>query len=320
LLELFWVPASIGKPMDINKKFKSPKRNNWQLNLIVLPGLLFLLAFYFVPLFGLIIPFKNINYQKGILGSPWIGMKNFEFFFKSKNALQITRNTLMLNFLFILVTITLSIIVALILFELSRKSVKIFQTAIFMPYFISWIAGSYILYSFLNPSMGLLPNLIEKMGGEVVNYYFEPSYWPIILLLSYLWKNIGYTTLLFYTALLSVDPTLYEAAAIDGANKIQRMTRISIPAISSVIILIFLLQIGKVFFSDFGLFYFMTMDSGALYSVTDVIDTYVYRALRVTGNIGMASAASLYQSVLGFILVLISNYIVKRIDPENGIF
>ncbi|NLZ69003.1 MAG: sugar ABC transporter permease [Spirochaetales bacterium] len=296
------------------------KKFNYQLALLALPGFATLIAFYYVPLFGLLIPFKKMNYRKGIFGSPWVGFKNFEFFFKSNDAIRITRNTILLNALFITVTLSLAIIIALILYEFTRRSVKVYQTAIFMPYFLSWVSFSYIIYAFLNPTLGLIPTIQKQMGLTPINFYFEASYWPAILLGSYVWKNIGYTTLLFYTALLAVDVTYFEAAEIDGASKLQRIFHISLPTIGPVISLVALLQIGKIFYSDFGMFYFTTMDSGALYKYTDVIDTYVFRALRVTGEIGMAAAVGLIQSVMGLILVVVTNKIAKKFDSDYGLF
>jgi putative aldouronate transport system permease protein len=272
---------------------KRKKKINWGLFILAVPGLVFLLAFQYAPLFGLVIPFKRMNYAKGIWGSDWVGLKNFEFFFKSQDAFRVTRNTLGLNLSFIVVTLVLGVILALLLFELSRKKVRIYQTAMFMPYFISWVVASYVLYAFLNPISGLLPHGLRLLGQEPSNIYAVPKYWPFILTTAYIWKNVGYMTLLFYAALMGIDSTQFEAAAIDGADKLQITFRISIPFLIPVITLLAILQIGKIFYSDFGMFYFLTRDSGPLYSVTDVIDTYVYRSLRKIGDIGMASAAGL---------------------------
>jgi putative aldouronate transport system permease protein len=301
-------------------KSKNRIKMNGGLFVLALPGLVFLLAFYYAPLFGLIIPFKRMDYSKGIWGSPWAGFRNFDFFFKSQDAFRVTRNAIGLNFLFIIATMILAITLALLLFELSRNKVKIYQTAMFMPYFISWIVASYVLYALLNPSLGILPNILKSLGKEVPNFYYESRHWPFILTVSYLWKNIGYMTLLYYAALLGIDANQFEAAAIDGANKAQIVFRISIPFLTPIIILLLILQIGKIFYSDFGMFYFLTRNSGPLFPTTDVIDTYVYRALRVTGDIGMASAAGLYQSVVCFVLVFVSNLVVKRVSEENAIF
>ncbi len=291
------------------------KTRKWDLFFMALPGLLFLAAFHYAPLFmGWLIPFKKIDYAKGILGSDWCGFDNFKFYFQSQDAFRTTRNTLVLNFLFIFTTLLLAVILALLLFQLGKKSVKVYQTALFMPYFISWVVASYILYALISPEGGALTQ------GSSRNLYAAPLAWPWILLGCYLWKNIGYMTLLFYASLLSIDSSLFEAAAIDGATRIQQMTRIAVPHMKPVIIMMALLQIGKIFYADFGMFYFLTKNAGALYGTTDVIDTYVFRALRITGDIGMSSAVGLYQAIVGFLLVLISNLLVKKSNPDYALF
>ena len=302
------------------KNQNAKKKMNWGLLLLAIPGLVFLIAFNYIPLFGLIIPFKRVDYSLGIFKSEWVGFDNFKFFFQSQDAFRVTRNTLVLNFTFIAVTMILSIILALMLFELTSRQVKIYQTALFVPYFISWIVASYVLYAMLNPQLGMVSNMLRDMGKTVPNFYNEPKYWSFILTICYLWKNIGYMTILFYTTLMGIDSSYFEAAAIDGANKLKRAIYISLPCLKPVIIIMSLLQIGKIFYADFGMFYFLTRNSGTLYSVTDVIDTYVFRALRVTGDIGMSSAVGLYQSFVGFILVLISNLVVRKIDRDSAIF
>jgi len=288
--------------------------------MLALPGLALLLAFYYAPLFGLIIPFKTLDYAKGILRSDWAGLKNFEFFFKSQDFFRVTRNTLGLNFLFILSSQVISLLLALVLFELSRKQVKVYQTAMFIPYFISWIVASYVLYALLNPVSGLIPHYYKAQGIELPNIFNTPKYWPFILTAAVVWKSCGYTTLIYYAALMGMDPTYFEAAVVDGANKPQITMRISLPFLGPLIILLVILAIGKIFYSDFGMFFFLTRDSGLLYPVTDVIDTYVYRALRVTGDIGMSSAVGFYQSVVGFLLVFGTNLVVRRINRESAIF
>lgn len=304
----------------VKVKNRPKKKMNWGLGLLALPGVLFLLAFSYAPLFGLIIPFKNIDYAKGIFNSDWAGFDNFKFFFSSQDAWRITRNTVLLNFMFIAVTLFLAFVFSLALFELGRRQVKLYQTCTFVPYFVSWVVASYILYAFLSPDMGVIPNMLESMGMDIPNFYNSPEYWPGILLFSYVWKNIGYMMLLFYATLMGIDTTQFEAAAIDGANKFQIVMKISIPFLVPTIILMALLQIGKIFYADFGMFYFLTKDSGTLYATTDVIDTYVYRALRVTGDIGMASAVGLYQSIVGFVLVLGSNLVVRKINRDSALF
>lgn len=309
-----------GVVTQTNRAKRKKQRMNWGLMGLAVPGLIFLIAFYYVPLVGLVIPFKQVDYSKGILGSDWIGMKNFEFLFKSQDAFRITRNTLCLNAVFITLTLISAVFLAILMYELGRKQVKIYQTLMFIPYFVSWVVASYIVYAFLCPDMGVLPKLMESQGATPTNFYFTPEVWPIILTIAYLWKNIGYMTLLFYATLISIDSSYLEAAAIDGATKRQQVFNILIPYMMPTIVMMALLQIGKIFYSDFGMFYFLTRNSGALYATTDVIDTYVYRALRVTGDIGLSSAAALYQSLVGFALVLITNLIVKKRNKDYAIF
>ena len=300
---------------------KKKRKTNWGLGMLAIPGLIFLIAFYYVPLFmGMVIPFKRVDYAKGIWGSDWVGFSNFEFLFKSQDAFRITRNTLCLNAVFITLTLVAAIFLAILMNELTRKKVKIYQTAMFVPYFVSWVVASYIVYAMLSPDMGVIPNAIESAGGTPPNFYFEPDMWPVILTVAYLWKNIGYMTLLFYATLISIDSSYVEAAAIDGANKRQQIFHILIPYMMPTIVMMTLLQIGKIFYADFGMFYFLTRNSGALYATTDVIDTYVYRALRVTGDIGLSAAAALYQSIVGFVLVLVTNLIVKKRNKDYAMF
>lgn len=294
---------------------------NFGLLMLAFPGLVFLIGYYYIPMIGgLIIPFKKMDVAKGIFGSDWCGLENFKFFFNSPDVWTITRNTIGLNAIFILVTLLLSVLVALGLYELTRRKVKVFQTCLFVPYFISWVVGSYIVYALLSPDLGVVPNLMEKLGMAIPNFYNEPKYWGIILTLAYIWKHLGYNALIFYATLIGMDSTLHEAAAIDGATKSQRIRYICIPHLMPTIVLMGLLMVGKIFYADFGMFYFLPRNSGTLYSITDVIDTYVFRSLRVSGNIGMSSAVALYQSLVGFVLVLSVNLIVKKRNKDYALF
>jgi ABC-type polysaccharide transport system, permease component len=302
-----------------NELIKNTIKNKGLL-LLAIPGLIFLLAFFYLPMVGIIIPFKNINYTKGILGSDWAGLDNFKFLFSSNDILRATTNTIISNLLFIVVTLIFSMAFALMLYELSHRAVKIYQTSMFIPYFLSWVVVSYIVYAFLNPEMGIVNQFLKDFGVEAVNWYSEPKYWRIILLVSYLWKNVGYYTILYYTALMGIDSSYFEVSAIDGATKLQQIRKISIPLVSPIIMLLVLLQIGRIFFSDFGLFYFIPKDSGAIYSVTDVIDTYVFRSLKNNPDLGMTAAAGLYQTVVGFILVVAVNRITKKFNSDLAIF
>jgi len=293
---------------------------NKSLLLLSLPAIAVVFLFYYLPMFGTVIAFKDINYAKGIWGSDWAGLRNFKFFFQSQDALRITRNTLLLNGMFIAVGTFCSVVVALLMAELSRRLVKVFQTILFFPYFLSWVVVGFVSYILLNPTFGVIDKTLEALNLTPIDWYSEPKYWPVILLITYLWKNVGYTAIIFFTGLLSIDTSYYEAASIDGASRFQQIRKISIPLIVPLIVLMVILSVGRIFYSDFGLFYFIPRDAGMLYPTTDVIDTYVFRSLRVVGDIGMSSAAGLYQAVVGLVLVVATNWIVRKFNKENALF
>lgn len=299
-----------------NKK----KADHWQLFLLTLPGMLVLFVFSYLPIVGIILPFKNYRYDLGIFKSPWVGWMNFKFLFSTDNAIRITRNVLVMNSLFIITVTLTAIVFALVLNELSKKFVKLYQTVLFVPYFISWVVASYIVFALLDMDYGFLNNILVTVGADPITWYNEPQYWPVILTIANLWKGAGYTTVIYYAGLMGIDREFYEAARIDGASKMQQIRHISVPLITPLILMIFILSIGKIFFGNFDLFYNVTRDSPMLYATTDVIDTFVYRSLKTSGDIGMASAAGLYQSVVGFVIVLSANFIVKRINPDNSVF
>jgi len=303
----------------LRREFRELNRHK-ALLLISLPALIFVFVFSYLPMFGVVIAFKDFNYAKGIWGSDWIGLKNFEFFFTSQDAFRVTRNTILLNAAFIVIGLLASLVVGLLLAELGRRAVRFFQTILFFPYFLSWVVVGYLAYILLNPTYGTVNKLLEWINVEPVDWYSDPKYWPVILILTYLWKNVGYTAIIFYTGLMSIDQSYYEAASIDGASRFQQMLRVSLPLLVPMVLLLFMLNVGKIFYSDFGLFYFVPRDVGTLYPVTDVIDTYVYRSLRVVGDLGMASAAGLYQSVVGLALVLVTNGLVKKFNRESAMF
>lgn len=290
------------------------------LAVLALPGVLFLVLFSYLPMFGTFIAFKSINYAQGIFASPWVGWDNFKFFFQSQDFVRITRNTVGLNLMFILCNLLFALIFALILFELSRRAVKVYQTVLFVPYLLSWVVVSYALYIFLNNDYGVINGLLKGLGMEKVNWYGVPGYWPAILLICFVWKNVGYSTIIYYTGLLGIDSSYYEAASIDGATGFQKLRYITLPLLTPLIILIMITQVGRIFSADFGMFFFLTKDSPMLYPTTDVIDTYVFRALRKIGDPGMAAAVALYQSFVGCVLVIVVNFIVGRVDPDSAMF
>jgi putative aldouronate transport system permease protein len=296
-------------------------RKNRTLLLMATPGLLLLIIFNYLPMPGIIIAFKNFKTNKGILGSDWVGFKNFEFLFGTDTAWRITANTLLLNSLFIVTGIAASLALALLLNEVRvRALARFYQSAVFFPYFVSWVIVGYFGYAVLNADNGLLNSLLSRWGMPTVAWYQEPAYWPIILAVTNLWKTAGYWSIIYLAAMYAIGQEYYEAAMIDGASRWQQIVSITLPMLLPLIITNFLLSVGRIFFADFGLFYYVTRDSSMLYPATDVIDTYVFRALRSMGDFGMAAAAGLYQSFVGFVLVVLANWAVKRIDPEKSLF
>lgn len=288
---------------------------------MLLPGTLYLLINNYMPMAGIVVAFKNYNYQKGIFGSDWNGIKNFKFLFKTKDAFTITRNTICYNLAFILVGTVLAITVAILLSELkARIAKKIYQTVILLPFMISIVVVSYIVYGLLSSEYGMLNHILRDLGKDRISWYSAPKYWPVILIVVNQWKNLGYNTVLYYATLMGIDTSYYEAAVVDGASRWQRIRYITIPSLLPTVSILTLMSISKIFYSDFGLFYQVPMNSGPLIDVTNTIDTYVYRGLIETSNIGMSAAAGVYQSVVGFILVLGANWLVGRFDQDSTLF
>lgn len=297
------------------------KRNS-SLFLMLVPGLVLLFLFNYLPLGGIIIAFKDINMAKGILRSDWAGFRNFEFFVKNPSFPLIIRNTLGYNLLFMLVGNLISLTVAIGLNELRRKfSRQFFQSAILLPYFLSWVAISYLVLSFLSMDRGLINTmLLQPLGLDPVSWYQEKQFWPWILTFMNRWRYTGYDSVIYLAALSGLDKTYFEAAQVDGANKWQQITRITIPMISQVIVIVVLLALGRIFIGDFDLFYTVPRNSGPLFDVTNVMDTFVYRALIQYGNISMAAAAGLFQSILGFVLIVTANFVVRKVDADKSLF
>lgn len=297
-------------------------RRYWVLYLMFLPAAVYLLINNYLPMAGLIIAFKKINFSDGIFSSPWAGLSNFEYLFKTSDAWIITRNTLLYNFAFIVVNNVVGIAFAIMLNEIRcKKSRNFLQGTLMLPYLISMVIVSYLVYGFLSGESGYINNsILGPLGLQRVSWYSESKYWPFILTFVEVWKNGGYISIIYYSAIVGIDPAYYEAAALDGANKLQRIRSIVLPELKPVVIILVLLGVSKIFYSDFGLFYQIPMNSGALYDVTNTIDVYVYNALLNIGNIGMSSAAGFYQSVVGFVVIIAANLIVRKKSPENALF
>ena len=302
------------------------RKTNLALLSMLIPGTLVLLIFTYVPMpLGLIIAFKHIRYGNNffqtIFGSPWTGLKNFEFLFKTPDAWRITRNSLFYNSMFIVLGNTAAVSVAIALDGIrAKRAARFYQNVMFLPWFFSWVVISTLAFSFLSIDLGVLNRVLPQLGLRPVDWYIEPGYWPAILIFVNLWKYTGYGSVVYFAAIAGIDPTYFEASALDGASRWQTIRRIMIPLISYIIIIQVLLAVGRIFFSDFGLFFNVTRNNGALYPWTDVIDTYVYRALTNTQDMGLAAAAGTYQALVGFVLVLATNLVVRRIDPEKSLF
>ena len=311
------------KKAEVKKgKKKNALKEYWPLYLMMLPALLYLLINNYIPMAGMVIAFKKLNFAKGIWASPWAGIKNFKFLFASKDAWIITRNTLLYNVAFILVNMVVGIAIAILITEIrNTKLKKIYQSAILLPFLMSMVILSYIVYALLSAENGLVNNSILPLFHiDSIQWYQEPKYWPVILIIANCWKGVGYGCLIYIASLIGIDPSFYEAARLDGASKWQEITKITLPSLVPTIITLLLLSIGRIFYSDFGLFYQVPMNSGVLFPTTNVIDTYVYRALIEQGNISMSSAAGVYQSLVGFCVVMLSNWIVRKVDKDQALF
>ncbi len=288
---------------------------------MALPGLIYLFINNYMPLPGLVLAFKKYNAKKGIFGSDFVGFKNFKYLFATKDAFIITRNTICYNLAFIVVNTILAIFVAILLAEMTSKIKNLYQCLILLPFMISMVIVSYLVYGFLSTDNGFMNNtLLPLFGKESVNWYMEKKYWPFLLTFVNAWKVIGYNSIIYISTILGIDRGIYESAAIDGAGKWMQIRKITIPLLKPTVIMLTLLAIGRIFYSDFGLFYQVPQNQGALFAVTNTIDTYVYRGLLELGDMSMASAAGLYQSLVGFVLILGANYMVSRIDKDSALF
>ncbi|WP_248924430.1 ABC transporter permease [Paenibacillus hamazuiensis] len=297
------------------------KRQARHLTILALPAVLLLFLFQYVPMGGIVLAFKNYRYDLGLWGSKWVGLDNFKFFFTSADAWRVTINTVSLNFMFIVAGTAGSVFFAILLHEINWKRLKQFyQTTMFFPYFLSWPVIALIVYALLNVDLGIVNKALEAFGFEPVFWYSEPEVWPYILLAVHFWKYVGHGAIIYYAGIMSFDRSFYEAAAVDGATTWQMRLYVTVPMLFPLVIILFLINMGNIFHAEFGLFYMVTQDSGVLYSTTDVIDTYVYRSLRVIGDIGMASAVGLYQAVVGFVLILSVNLLIRKYSAENALF
>lgn len=314
------------KAVLATKTRKPKKKIRWKeylpYYLLALPGIIYMICNNYLPMFGIVIAFKHLNFRKGIFGSDWAGFENFKFLFASNDALTITRNTILYNVAFIILTTVLAVAIAILLNEITSKfSKKIYQSLILLPYLMSWVIVSYLAYAVLSAETGMLNNsILEFLGLEKISWYNKPEYWPFILTFVHLWKSLGYAMIIYFSSIVGISQDYYEAATLDGASKWQQIKNITIPLLKPTIITMFVLQIGRIFYSDFGLFYQIPMNSGTLYGVTRTIDVYVYNALMQNSDFGMSSAASVYQSVVGFVMIIAANALIRKFSKENALF
>ena len=289
--------------------------------IMMIPGILYLFINNYIPMAGLVIAFKKYSYARGIWKSDWIGLENFRIFFNTDMA-GVIINTLGYNAVFILLSTVISVAVAILINDIrAEKMKKLFQTVFLIPHLISIIIIAYLVYAFLATRTGFVNNsILAPLGKDPISWYSTPKYWPFILTFVYLWKTFGYNAVIYYATIAGIDPTYYEAAAVDGAGIWTRIRCITLPELKPAVITLTLMSIGRVFYSDFGLFYQVPMNSGSLIEATQTIDTYIYRGLINNANIGMSSAACFVQSILGFALVLLSNWLVRRTSRENALF
>ncbi len=302
------------------KSRRQERTKNFQLFSLALPAMAILFVFNYIPMAGIFIAFKDVNFRDGIFGSPWNGFENFEFFFKSSDAFTYTRNTLLYNLAIIVFGTLVSLVVAMMLNEMrSRRAVRTYQTFLFFPYFFSWVIVGYMSFSMFSYG-GVVTNFLGQLGINITDFYTNTKYWPVFLVLTSIWKNTGYNSIIYYASIMGISSDYYEAADIDGATRLQKNLYITLPLLAPTIILMTILAIGNIFRADFGLYYYVPRDVGQLYPVTQVIDTAIYRMLKGGGDIGMTAAVGFFQSVVGFIMVFTTNLIVRKISPENSLF
>ena len=302
------------------KALRSLNKNK-SLYTMALPGLIWYALFCYLPMFGLIIAFQNYNYNAGFLGSAWVGFENFKYLFTSSDAFIITRNTLLYNGFFILFNAFSSVCMAIIFNIMGKTKLNRFnQTVLLLPHFLSWVVASYFVFAILSVDKGIANKIVTAFGGEQVNWYAEPKYWPVILFICDQWKRVGYSSIIYYSTIRGFDPTYYEAAKVDGASWFKCIIHVTLPLLKPIIIIMLIINVGSIMYSDFGLFYIIPKNSGMLYDVTSTIDTYIYNGMTGIGDLGSTAAAGMYQSFVGFALVMLTNMIVRKISPEDALF
>lgn len=302
------------------ESFLTKLKKNKTLLAMLSPAVLYVLIFSYIPMFGIVIAFKDYNYNGGILGSPWCGLKNFQYLKVSGKLWELTRNTLLYNLAFIVMGIIFEVGFAIMLSEITKKTFKkVSQALMFLPYFISWVVVSTVMLNIFGQN-GVLNGILSQFGIENFSIYQQVRQWPIVMVAVRLWKQTGYGSVVYLAAIAGMSKEMFEAAAIDGANIWEKIRYITIPSLKPTIFIMFLLSVGNIFRGDFGMFYQLVGNNQLLLQSSDVIDTFVYRSLITTPNIGMSAAAGFYQSVLCFVTICTVNWLVKKFDPEYTLF
>lgn len=309
-------------PVAIRREtFLDTIRKNWMLLIMLIPAVLYVVIFHYLPMSGIVLSFKQFNYRDGIFASPWNGLDNFRFLFISGKLWRLTKATMLYNLAFIVVNTFLEMTIAIFINEVSCKWFKkSFQSFIFLPYFISWVVAAAIVQALFSYEYGAIKKIVELFGGNMVNINTTPSVWPVLLIALNAWKYVGYGSVVYLSAITGIDPGLYEASVLDGANKWQQIVYITVPSLLPTIIIMVLLAVGRIFRGDFGMFYQLIGNNGVLLRKTDILDTYIFRSMLGNSNLGMTSAAGFYQSVLCFVTIIAVNTLVKRIEPEYSLF
>ncbi len=303
------------------KKKKFDLKRMLPFYIMILPGMAYLIINNYIPMFGVVMAFKKLNFQKGIWKSDWCGLDNFKFLFSSSDAWTITRNTIGYNLINIVLGTILGLTMAILLNEVrSKHASKVYQTLVLLPYLMSWVVVSYICYAFLSSESGMVNGVLSSFGHEGINWYNEAKYWPFIIVFFNLWKSTGYGMIIYFSGVVGISNDYYEAATLDGASKWQQIKNITLPLLKPTVITMFILSLGNIMGSDFGLFYQLPRNSGALYGVTRTLDVYVYNALMKNNDFGMSSAASFFQAVIGFVLIIVANKLVSRVNREQALF
>lgn len=294
--------------------------------LIALPAIIYVFLFNYMAYPYMLIAFQRYDYRNNsildiIFKGKWVGFKNFNFFFSSQNAFRVTWNTIYLNVLFIITGTVMAVLLAILLNELRCKwFIKVTQSVMLFPSYISWIMVSYILISLFSTQYGIVNTALRSMGMKAVNWYTDPNVWPGILVVMKIWKGAGMSAIIFLASITGIDSSLYEAAAIDGAGRFQMMKRITLPLIMPTIVIMTLLSLGKIMYGDFGMIYALVGDNGTLYKTTDIIDTYIFRSMRQIGDMSQSTAIGLFQSGIGFIMVYGSNWLARKFYPDGALY